>query len=77
MINYSIFVGLDVHKDSITVAMARSGGVLLDKVNATGSMVKGCNKSYKLIFRTPASKNLQFLSPLFGNGSWCLKETLV
>jgi len=45
MINYTIFVGLDVHKDSITVAMARS--VLLDKVNATGSMVKGCNKSYK------------------------------
>jgi hypothetical protein len=25
MINYSIFVGLDVHKDSITVAIDRSG----------------------------------------------------
>ncbi len=25
MMNYTIFVGLDVHKDAITVAIARSG----------------------------------------------------
>ena len=31
MINYTIFVGLDVYKDSITVAMARSGFVFARK----------------------------------------------
>jgi len=47
MINYTIFVGLDVYKDSITVAMARSGnrdvesiGVISNDSTSIRKMVK-------------------------------------
>ncbi len=44
MINYTIFVGLDVHKDSITVAMARSGKQDVESIgiinNDSASVVK-------------------------------------
>jgi len=44
MINYTIFVGLDVHKDSITVAMARAGKQDVESIgfinNDSASVVK-------------------------------------
>ncbi len=47
MINYTIFVGLDVHKDSISVAIAKSGrqdvetvGVINNDSTSVRKMVK-------------------------------------